>query len=116
MREPLLPRTLTGFVSTLQRPELVPGDDGVMELRFRLAIRVLRDGRYDHTAYHHVVLRDEHSDIASRCRGVVQPRMGLHLHGVWRRRTDGTEPVDEFVVARLYQPVPVPTTRKESTR
>lgn len=104
----LLPRTLTGFVSTLQRPELVYGDDGVLELRFRLGIRVFKDRRYDHTAYHHVVLRDEQSDIASRCRHVVQPRMGLHLHGVWRRRTGGTEPVDEFVVARLYQPVPMP--------
>ncbi|WP_030371492.1 hypothetical protein [Streptomyces rimosus] len=65
------------------------------------------EGRYGGTDVHHVVLRDEHTNLAVS--HVHAPTVGsrLHLHGTWRQRLDGDAWIDDFTGARLWAPPPV---------
>ncbi|WP_030670558.1 hypothetical protein [Streptomyces rimosus] len=104
------PRTLTGTVSAVQRPYLVRGDDTVPELRFRLSVkRWTPEGRYGGTDVHHVVLRDEHTNLAVSYVHALAVGTRLHLHGTWRQRLDADAWIDEFTVTRLWTPLPIPS-------
>lgn len=104
------PRILNGFVSNARRPEVVRGPGDVLELRFLLGVNRWKDGgrTHDGVDYHHVVLRDDGSNMAVAYANVLQPGRRLHVHGLWRTRTDGDETVHELVTGRLYQPLPIP--------